>query len=511
MYLLGGAIDGSEANGIIHDTKREDVRKVFHNDEAEQRGKLYSYGRIEWGNRADLGIAKGADDFVVYYDARSKDLEACLEKGEDVARLGPTSVKRCESGHMVKTRCRPHWEEMLSNRWLSMKKDIASCGSKYLAYSEEEVEYQGSPGLLLQPELWVLKVLPRRGVRNWIGRCESLSKPDLHDSSDTEVHVSGMASFRLGVVVLKLHPCGGKQSQLAVGFDCEVSRDSESSLGWKLGTEPYWDAGLMWSKCPQLFVVVITNARVVKSRNEFPPRWGISSQLWTTWFEQLRESSFQNIQPRRFLRSGSHSNVGCKKSYQSSKYGSDSGQITRNKKDKRGIVIKNKARLVAQGYTQEEGIDYEEVFALVARIEVIRLFLAYASFKDFMVYQMDVNSAFLYDDIIFSSTKKSLCKFEWFKISLIPLSRGSFDVLVGMDQLSKRKFGIVCHEKLVRIPLECDEILRVHSERTQGVVKTLMNTKAVEFRIDLVPGATPVAKSPYRLAPLEMQELSEQL
>ncbi|GJQ93860.1 hypothetical protein Tco_0004999 [Tanacetum coccineum] len=62
-----------------------------------------------------------------------------------------------------------------------------------------------------------------------------------------------------------------------------------------------------------------------------------------------------------------------------------------------------------------------------------------------------------------------------------------------------------------RIPLEGDEILRVHGERTQGVVKTLMNTKVVEFRVDLVPGATPVAKSPYRLAPLEMQELSEQL
>ncbi|GJS81439.1 putative ribonuclease H-like domain-containing protein [Tanacetum coccineum] len=71
----------------------------------------------------------------------------------------------------------------------------------------------------------------------------------------------------------------------------------------------------------------------------------------------------------------------------------------RNKKDERGIVIKNKARLVAQGYTQEEGIDYDEVFAPVARIEAIRLFLAYASFKDFVVYQMDVKSAFLYGKI----------------------------------------------------------------------------------------------------------------
>ncbi|GJR00833.1 retrovirus-related pol polyprotein from transposon TNT 1-94 [Tanacetum coccineum] len=70
--------------------------------------------------------------------------------------------------------------------------------------------------------------------------------------------------------------------------------------------------------------------------------------------------------------------------------------IYKYKKDERGIVIRNKARLVAQGYTQEEGIDYDDVFALVARIEAIRLFLAYASFMGFMVYQMDVKSAFLY-------------------------------------------------------------------------------------------------------------------
>ncbi|GJT08431.1 putative ribonuclease H-like domain-containing protein [Tanacetum coccineum] len=73
--------------------------------------------------------------------------------------------------------------------------------------------------------------------------------------------------------------------------------------------------------------------------------------------------------------------------------------VFRNKKDERGIMIRNKARLVAQGYTQEEGIDYDEVFAPVARIEAIMLFLAYASFKDFVVYQMDVKSVFLYGKI----------------------------------------------------------------------------------------------------------------
>nr|GEU74608.1 hypothetical protein [Tanacetum cinerariifolium] len=73
--------------------------------------------------------------------------------------------------------------------------------------------------------------------------------------------------------------------------------------------------------------------------------------------------------------------------------------VFRNKKDERHIVVKNKARLIAQGHTQEEGIDYEEVFAPYARIEAIRLFLAYASVMGFIVYQMDVKSTFLYQTI----------------------------------------------------------------------------------------------------------------
>ncbi|GKA57316.1 putative reverse transcriptase domain-containing protein [Tanacetum coccineum] len=120
-------------------------------------------------------------------------------------------------------------------------------------------------------------------------------------------------------------------------------------------------------------------------------------------------------------------------------------------------------------------------------------------------------------------------------------SHRSFDVIVGMDWLYKNKVVIVCHKKVVEIPLEGGGILRVQGERTSGVAKALINTKIdgyklsnipvvrdfidvfledlsglppprqVEFRIDLVPGATPVAKSPYRLAPSEMQELSGQL
>nr|GFC69877.1 retrovirus-related Pol polyprotein from transposon TNT 1-94 [Tanacetum cinerariifolium] len=69
--------------------------------------------------------------------------------------------------------------------------------------------------------------------------------------------------------------------------------------------------------------------------------------------------------------------------------------IFKNKKDESSLVIRNKARLVAVGYSQQEGINYDETFAPVARIEAIRLFLAYAAHKDFTVYQMDVKTMFL--------------------------------------------------------------------------------------------------------------------
>nr|GEV16070.1 retrotransposon protein, putative, unclassified [Tanacetum cinerariifolium] len=81
------------------------------------------------------------------------------------------------------------------------------------------------------------------------------------------------------------------------------------------------------------------------------------------------------------------------------KYAIGTKWILKNKRDARGIVVQNKDRLVAQGHRQEEGIDYDEVFAPVARIEAIRLFLAFASYMGFMVYQMDVKSVFLYGRI----------------------------------------------------------------------------------------------------------------
>ncbi|GKE13269.1 retrovirus-related pol polyprotein from transposon TNT 1-94, partial [Tanacetum coccineum] len=69
--------------------------------------------------------------------------------------------------------------------------------------------------------------------------------------------------------------------------------------------------------------------------------------------------------------------------------------IFKNKKDESSFVIQNKARLIAVGYCQQEGIDYDQTFAPVARIEALRLFLAYAAHKDLTVFQMDVKTTFL--------------------------------------------------------------------------------------------------------------------
>lgn len=69
--------------------------------------------------------------------------------------------------------------------------------------------------------------------------------------------------------------------------------------------------------------------------------------------------------------------------------------VFRNKQDENGTVVRNKSRLVVQGYNQEKGIDYEETFASIARIETIRILIAFAAHKEFKLFQMDVKSAFL--------------------------------------------------------------------------------------------------------------------
>ncbi|GJX32967.1 putative reverse transcriptase domain-containing protein, partial [Tanacetum coccineum] len=128
-----------------------------------------------------------------------------------------------------------------------------------------------------------------------------------------------------------------------------------------------------------------------------------------------------------------------------------------------------------------------------------------------------------------------------FKIDLLPTRLGSFDVIVGMDWLSYHHGVIFCYEKIVLIPLPNGEILEIQGERPERDPKLLFCIKAdekkpedihivrnfpkvfsddlfglppvreIEFCIDLIPGVLPVVKSPYRLAPSKMLELSNQL
>ncbi|GJX78073.1 putative reverse transcriptase domain-containing protein [Tanacetum coccineum] len=135
------------------------------------------------------------------------------------------------------------------------------------------------------------------------------------------------------------------------------------------------------------------------------------------------------------------------------------------------------------------------------------------------------------------------CKLEIeghvFSISLIPFGSGSFDMIIRMDWLSNHRAKIICHEKVVRIPLPDDKVLRVIEERPKEKMRHLRSAKTkeqkkeeivvvrdypevflddlsglspnreIEFHIKLVPGAIPVVKSPYRLVPSKMEELFE--
>nr|GEW59989.1 retrovirus-related Pol polyprotein from transposon TNT 1-94 [Tanacetum cinerariifolium] len=200
--------------------------------------------------------------------------------------------------------------------------------------------------------------------------------------------------------------------------------------------------------------------------------------------------------------------------------------VFKNKKDERGILVRNKARLVAQGHIQEEGIDYEEVFTPVARIEGIRLFLAYASFMGFMVYQMDIKSASLYgtieeevfvyqpsgfedpdhpekvykvvkelyglhqalrawqkgdillvqiyvDDIIFGLTNKDLCKaFEKLMKNKFQMSSiGELTFFLGLQVKQKKDGLFISHDKYVA------EILRKFRLTDGKSASTLIDTE----------------------------------
>ncbi|GJU49307.1 retrovirus-related pol polyprotein from transposon TNT 1-94 [Tanacetum coccineum] len=169
--------------------------------------------------------------------------------------------------------------------------------------------------------------------------------------------------------------------------------------------------------------------------------------------------------------------------------------VYRNKKDERGVMVRNKARLVAQGHRQEEGIDYDEVFAPVARIEAIRIFLAFASYMGFIVYQMDVKSAFLYgkideevyvsqppegqtmfhistkfmvDDFIFGSKSKYWCdEFEALMKSRFQMSSmGELTFFLGLQVKQKEDGIFISQDKYVAEILKKFDFVSVKTAST---------------------------------------------
>ncbi|GKF15057.1 putative reverse transcriptase domain-containing protein [Tanacetum coccineum] len=179
----------------------------------------------------------------------------------------------------------------------------------------------------------------------------------------------------------------------------------------------------------------------------------------------------------------------------------------------------------------DSGVDYS--FVSTTFIPLLGLEPSDLGFK----YEIEIASGQLVEiDKVIKGCKLEI-EGHIFNIDLIPFGHGSFDVIIGMDWLSNYKAEIICHEKVVRIPLPDGKVLRVVEERPKEKVRFFMGVKKqeeivvvrdfpevfpddlyglplirkIEFRIELIPRATPVAKSPYRLAPSELEELSGQL
>ncbi|KAK6143169.1 hypothetical protein DH2020_023517 [Rehmannia glutinosa] len=187
--------------------------------------------------------------------------------------------------------------------------------------------------------------------------------------------------------------------------------------------------------------------------------------------------------------------------------------------NEKGSVVRNKARLIAKGYCQEDDRDFDETFAPVARLEAIRMFLAYVAHKNFTVYQMDVKSAFLnelleeqvyveqppgferkksllliqiyMDDIIFGSTNKEMCeKFsnlvQWkFEMSMM----GELIFFIGLQVKQMKDGTFISQNKYTR------DLMKKFGMEEKSLVKIPMNTSV---KMDMDAEGKAVDQTRYR-------------
>nr|GEV03206.1 retrotransposon protein, putative, Ty1-copia subclass [Tanacetum cinerariifolium] len=164
----------------------------------------------------------------------------------------------------------------------------------------------------------------------------------------------------------------------------------------------------------------------------------------------------------------------------------------KNKRDEENTIIRNKSRLVAKGYAQKEGVDFEESFAPVARLEAVRLFIAYAAFKSFTVYQMDVKTTFLYGPL-----KEEVCVNQpdgfvdpYHPDKVLPTQEG----FIWTQTSSKGVIYQSPHGIFINQAKYAQEILKKHGMTSCDSVGTAMATK----HLDADLSGTPVDQTKYR-------------
>ncbi|GJX28276.1 putative reverse transcriptase domain-containing protein [Tanacetum coccineum] len=198
-----------------------------------------------------------------------------------------------------------------------------------------------------------------------------------------------------------------------------------------------------------------------------------------------------------------------------------------------GTLSRYKALLLTNGSTQLEGVNVDETFSQVVKLCTIQTILSLVASRHWSIHQLDVKNAFLHGDLsktvymhqppgfwdcvhpdyvcLLQRSLYGLKQAAELSFSdLLPTRLGSFDVIIGMDWLAYHRALIDCYEKIVRIPLPNGEILEVQGEKPEKDLGSLACIKADKKKLDDIR-ASSVVRSPYRVAPSEMLELSNQL